>query len=318
MPGERIAFVFPGQGSQAVGMGRELAEMFPEAMARFDEANEILGFDLKRLCFEGPEEQLQKTEFTQPALLATSYAILEIVRGHTNLRPDFVAGHSLGEYTALVAAEAMEYADALRTVSARGSLMQSAVPPGKGGMLAVIGLSSDEVTSLCDEVREAGFGHVEPATLNAPDQTVAAGESRAIHELAERATQRGAKRVVHLNVSGPFHSALLRPAGERLAVELSKITITDPAVPVVANVTARPVRDAEEIRNVLVAQVSSPVRWVESVRYMIDQGVGTFIEIGSGRVLCGLIRRIDRDVQTLHVEDAKSWEKVLAWAEGVM
>lgn len=318
MANEKIAFVFPGQGSQVVGMGRELAEAFPEVKARFDEANDILGFDLTKLCFEGPDSELQKTEFTQPALLATSYAFLELIHRYTDLQPDFVAGHSLGEYTALVAADSIGYADALRTVSARGSLMKSAVPEGVGGMLAIIGLDSDEVAALCADVKESGSGHVEPATLNAPDQTVAAGELSALEVLAERAREAGARRVVPLNVSGPFHSALLRPAGERLADELEKIEIRDPKIPVIANVTGEPVHTADAIRDALVTQVSAPVRWVESVRYMIDQGVTTFLEIGSGKVLCGLIRRIDRSVTTLNFEDVKSWDRVLAWAKGVM
>lgn len=311
-----IAWVFPGQGSQVVGMGVELAQIYPEVMARFDEANDILGFDLKGLCFNGPEAELSRTENTQPALLTASCAMLELVRTQSALQPMFVAGHSLGEYSALVAAGAMDFASALKTVRVRGQLMEEAVPAGQGGMAAIIGLGSATVAQLCAEVEGEGAGHVVPATLNAPDQTVVAGEKSAVDLLVAKASAAGAKRAIPLNVSGPFHSKLLEGAGQKLAETLQTIEIRSPDIPVVANITARPVTTADEVRQALIAQVSSPVRWVESVEYMIEQGVDTFIEIGPGRVLSGLIRRIQRKVQTMRFDNASGWDEVLAWAKG--
>lgn len=297
-------------------MGKELAETFPEVMARFDEANDVLGFDLKRLCFEGPEEELLRTENTQPALLTVSCALLELVKKEENLQPMYVAGHSLGEYSALVAAGAMDFAAALKIVRIRGQLMEEAVPAGQGGMAAIIGLDSATVAKLCAEVESEGTGHVVPATLNAPDQTVVAGEKAAVEALVAKAGAAGAKRGVYLNVSGPFHSKLLTEAGRKLGEALADVEIQAPRFPVIANVTARPVAAPEEIRRVLIDQVSSPVRWVESVEFMIAQGVDTFLEIGPGRVLSGLIRRIRRDVKTMRFDDVAGWDEVLAWAKG--
>lgn len=311
-----IAWVFPGQGSQVVGMGVELAQAYPEVMARFDEANDILGFDLKGLCFEGPEDELSRTENTQPALLTASCAMLELAQKHAGLQPEFVAGHSLGEYSALVAAGAMDFPSALRTVRIRGQLMEAAVPAGQGGMAAIIGLESATVAQLCTEIEGEGVGHVVPATLNAPDQTVVAGEKAAVDALVAKAKTAGAKRAIPLNVSGPFHSKLLEGAGQKLAETLQTIEVQSPDIPVVANVTARPVTTADEVRQALITQVSSPVRWVESVEYMIEQGVDTFIEIGPGRVLSGLIRRIQRKVNTMRFDNVSGWDEVLAWAKG--
>lgn len=316
MSSRSIAWVFPGQGSQFVGMGKELAEAFPEVMAKFDEANDILGFDLKRLCFEGPEDQLSRTENTQPVLLTVSCALLELVKQHANLQPMFVAGHSLGEYSALVAAGAMDFASALKTVRIRGQLMEEAVPAGQGGMAAIIGLDSATVADLCAQVESGGTGHVVPATLNAPDQTVVAGEKKAVEAVVVKATEAGAKRAVHLNVSGPFHSKLLTEAGRKLGESLEDVDVQVPQIPVIANVTARPVTSPDEIRQALIDQVSSPVRWVESVEYMIEQGVDTFLEIGPGRVLSGLIRRIRRGVKTVRFDDVAGWDEILAWAKG--
>src|SRR5690625_4349642 len=312
-----IAWVFPGQGSQVVGMGAELAQTYPEVMARFDQANEVLGFDLKKLCFEGPEAELSRTENTQPALLTASCAMLELARKETGLRPMFVAGHSLGEYSALVAAGAIDFAAALQTVRTRGRLMEAEVPAGIGGMAAIIGLESDAVAGLCVQVESDSVGHVVPATLNAPDQTVVAGEKAAVEALVSAASEAGARRAIPLNVSGPFHSKLLEGAGQGLAETLEAVEIRTPQVPVVANVTARPVATADEVRQALITQVSSPVRWVESVQYMIDEGADTFIEIGPGRVLSGLIRRINRNVQNMRFDSVGGWDEVLAWAKGV-
>ena len=245
-----------------------------------------------------------------------SCALLELVKQQEHLQPVFVAGHSLGEYSALVAAGAMDFAAALKTVRIRGQLMEQAVPAGQGGMAAIIGLDSARVAELCAAVESEGMGHVVPATLNAPDQTVVAGEKKAVEAVAARASEAGAKRTVHLNVSGPFHSKLLTEAGRKLGEALADVEIRTPQVPVVANVTARPVASPEEIRQSLIEQVSSPVRWVESVEFMTEQGVDTFLEIGPGRVLSGLIKRIRRDVQTVRFDDPAGWDEVLAWAKG--
>lgn len=312
---KKLAFVFPGQGSQYVGMGRELAERFPVVREVFAEADAALQSDLTRLCFEGPEEVLRQTVHTQPAILTVSCALLRLFEHELAIRPAWVAGHSLGEYAALVAAGVLDFATAVRTVRERGRLMEEAVPAGRGGMAAVLGLSGDEVAALCAAERAKGLV-VEPATLNGPGQTVVAGETAAVAALVEAAKAAGARRAVELSVSGPFHSSLLIPAGEQLRRVLALVELKDPAVPVVANVTARPVHTASEVEEALVAQVSSAVRWEESVRYMIDQGVDTFLEIGPGNVLAGLVRRIDRKVTTLNLDDGSSWDKVLAWSKG--
>lgn len=310
----KIAFIFPGQGSQYVGMGKELADAFPEVAAVFAEADRVLGIPLSQTCFYGPEEVLRRTETTQPAILTVSCAILRLVTERTGLVPAFVAGHSLGEYAALVAAEALSFADAVRIVRERGRLMEEAVPAGEGGMAAILGLDAATVAGLCAEVSRS-HGVVEPATLNGPDQTVVAGTAAAVAALMERAKQAGAKRTVPLAVSGPFHSSLLRGAGERLAPVLQEAAWRTPKVPVVANVTAAPVTSVAEIQKALVEQVSSAVRWEESVRYMLAQGVTAFVEIGPGKVLSGLVRRIDRSAEVLNVEDVPGWDNLLAWAK---
>lgn len=315
MTSGKIAFIFPGQGAQYVGMGAELAAEFPEVQAVFDAADAALGYSISELCFSGPEESLRLTEHTQPAILTVSCALHELVTRQTGLRPALMAGHSLGEYAALVAAGALEFTDAVRVVRERGRLMEGAVPAGEGGMAAVIGLPADVVADLCRDV-SASHGVVEPATLNGPEQTVVAGLNSAISELLRLAKEAGAKRAVPLAVSGPFHSSLLSEAGSKLRTLLEQIPWKKPEIPVVSNVTAFPVTEIAQVQNALVEQVSSAVRWEESVRYMLSQGITTFVEIGPGKVLSGLVRRIDRSALLLHVEDRASWDKLIAWSKG--
>lgn len=304
-----IAFIFPGQGSQFVGMGRELAQEFPEARDVFTEADARLGFTLSQLCFEGPEEELKLTVNTQPAVLATSIASLRVLERY-GVRPDFVAGHSLGEYGALVSAGAMDFGDAVELVRLRGRLMEEAFPAGEGGMVAVLGLSGVEVAEACQKASVIGV--VEPANYNCPGQVVIAGQKDALEKAAEILKEAGAKRVIPLAVSGPFHSSLMRPAGEKLAGALQQVVIQPPGVKLVANVSADYVNTPDEIRYALVRQVSSPVRWEESVRRLIDDGVDTFVEVGPGTVLSGLVKKIDKQVKVLGVQDMASLEKALA------
>ncbi|HEY8496825.1 MAG TPA: ACP S-malonyltransferase [Limnochordales bacterium] len=307
-----LAFVFPGQGSQAVGMGRDLFEGFAVAREVFAEADAALGFPLSRLCFEGPEEELWLTYNTQPALLTVSVAAYRILAQH-GVQPDVVAGHSLGEYSALVAAGALEFADAVRLVRARGQFMNDAVPAGAGTMGAIIGLDGPAVEALCQKV-QAGF--VEPATYNCPGQVVVAGEAAAVQECLELARAAGARRVQLLNVSGPFHCRLLEPAGRRLEEVLADVVIRDPRIPVIANVNAAPVTTADAVRRCLIEQVSRPVLWEQSVRRMIDMGVGWMVEVGEGRTLCGLAKRIAPDLECLPCGDRVGLEKVLARHSG--
>ena len=304
-----VAFVFPGQGSQQVGMGRALAEAFPQSREVFEEADSALGFGLSRLCFEGPEGELQLTANTQPAILAASVAALRplVARG---ARPAWVAGHSLGEYSALVAADALSLADALRTVRRRGQYMQEAVPVGVGAMAAILGLDLPSVEAAC---REAAQGEVvSPANVNAPGQVVIAGHAGAVDRAAERCKAAGAKRAVRLPVSAPFHCALMKPAQERLRPELAALSFRDPAVPLVSNVDARPVRDASSCRDGLVRQVSGTVRWQESVDRLAREGVTTFVEVGPGTVLSGLVRKIARGARVLNVDSPASLAATVA------
>jgi [acyl-carrier-protein] S-malonyltransferase len=297
-----IAFIFPGQGSQYAGMGKNLAETFPSAKQIFEEANAALGFAISDLCFNGPAEQLQLTENTQPAILTCSIATLRAMDAEGFPKPDFVAGHSLGEYSALVAAGSLSLADAVPIVRGRGRYMQEAVPIGEGAMAAILGADAATIASACAEASE---GEVcAPANINTPNQVVIAGNGSAVDRAVELLKQRGAKRAVKLNVSAPFHSALMKPAQERLAVDLKKTEFHDPLIPVVTNVDAKPVNKGSDARDALIRQVSSPVRWLESVEFLIAQGVQTFIEVGPGKVLSGLVRQIDRSVQCLNIEDA--------------
>lgn len=307
---KRIAFVFPGQGAQAVGMGKDFYDSHAGARARFEQANEALGFRLTELIFQGPEEELKKTANTQPALLATSLAILEAVK-ELGIEPDFVAGHSLGEYCALVAADVMSFADAVRTVRARGELMERAVPSGQGGMAAVLGAERGQLAELCRSVTEES-GTVEMANVNCPGQIVVSGSAEGVRKLVERGKEAGAKRVIPLEVSGPFHSSLMSPAAEGLAAVLAGVDMRDARIPVVANVTADSVLQAEQIRRLLVDQVVSPVLWEDSVLWMIREGVETFVEIGSGSVLAGLIKKVDKNVQVVSINSREALDKFAA------
>ena len=298
-----IAFVFPGQGAQKVGMGKALADAFPVCRETFEEADAALGEALSTLCFAGPEDRLQLTENTQPAILAVSVAACRLAESR-GVRPAFAAGHSLGEYSAHVAAGTLSFADALRTVRRRGQYMQQAVPVGEGAMSAILGLDADAVASVCrDAAAETGGRVVSPANINAPGQVVIAGHHDAVARAGALAKEKGAKRVIPLAVSAPFHCALMKPAEERLAPELRALTAKDPSIPVVANVDAEPKRDVRSAIEALVQQVSSPVRWDDVVRRLIAEGVTRFVELGPGTVLAGLIRKIDRSVTVLSVED---------------
>jgi [acyl-carrier-protein] S-malonyltransferase len=298
-----IAYIFPGQGSQAVGMGRDLAAQEPAARAVFAEADEALGLSLSRLCFEGPAEELQLTENTQPAILTASIAVLRAMEKAGLPAPDFVAGHSLGEYSALVAAGALPLATAVRTVRARGRYMQEAVPVGVGAMAAILGADPETVAAAC---AEAAQGEVcSPANINSPKQIVIAGHAGAVDRAIELLKTRGVRKAVKLNVSAPFHCALMRPAQERLAGDLAQIEFNDLNVPLVTNVDAAPIRAGDDARDALVRQVSAPVRWRESIeRLMHEHNVQTFIEVGPGKVLAGLVRQIAPDARCLNVEDA--------------
>lgn len=297
-----IAYIFPGQGSQYAGMGRALAESVPAAREVFAEADDALGFALSRLCFEGPAEDLQLTENTQPAILSTSVAALRALEAAGCPAPAYVAGHSLGEYSALVAAGALTLADAVRTVRARGRYMQEAVPVGAGAMAAVLGADARTVEEAC---AEAAQGEVcSPANLNSPKQIVIAGQAGAVDRAVEILKARGARKAVRLNVSAPFHCALMKPAQERLAADLERIEFRDLRVPLVTNVDAKLIRTGAEARAALVRQVSSTVRWSESVELLVkEKGVQTFVEVGAGKVLAGLLRQIAPEARSVNVED---------------
>jgi [acyl-carrier-protein] S-malonyltransferase len=306
----KITFLFPGQGSQSVGMGRELASAFPIAQQTFSEANEALGFDLAKLCFEGPEDQLRLTEFTQPAIFTVSVAVLRVL-ADAGVRPDYVAGHSLGEYSANVAAGVFDFASGVRTVRRRGQLMQQAVPAGQGAMAAVLGMQAEAVAAVCrDAAGETGVP-VEPANLNSPEQIVISGAAAGVERAAALAKERGAKRAVLLPVSAPFHCSLMQPAQDALAPVLSEISFGAAKVPVVVNVDAALVTDGVALRDALVRQVTGAVRWTESMKLLIDQGVTTFVEVGPGKVLSGLMRQIDRGQTCLQVDDSAGVEKVV-------
>ena len=304
----KLAFLFPGQASQYPGMGKELAGSYPAARSVFDEADTVLGFSISELCFTGSEEALKLTANTQPAILTVSVAAYRVL-AEKGVKPDFVAGHSLGEYSALVAAGALEFADAVRLVRRRGEYMQTAVPEGVGAMAAILGLAPAQVTEIC---RKAANGQVvSPANLNSPEQTVISGNAEAVKRAVEMASAGGAKRAVMLPVSAPFHSALMAPAAERLQGDLKGAAFHALRVPLVTNADAEIISSGHEARESLIRQVTLPVRWEESVRVLVEEGVNTFVEVGPGRVLTGLLRQIDRSVHVFNVEDEKSLHSTL-------
>lgn len=298
----KTVFLFPGQGSQSVGMGRELAEKYPIAKQTFEEADDALGFSLSRLCFEGPEEKLKLTEFTQPAIFTVSVAAQRLL-AERHIVPSHVAGHSLGEYSADVAAGVLSFTDAVKTVRSRGRFMQEAVPAGQGAMAAILGLSSEDAARACvDAAAEIGEV-VSAANFNSPEQTVISGTSAAVERASALAKERGAKRIVPLPVSAPFHCALMQPAQDRLAEILRRLDFADARYPVVTNVDATPRMGAEALRDALIRQVTGTVRWVESMRLLASENPAQFIEVGPGKVLCGLMRQIDRSQTCRHVDD---------------
>ena len=309
----KTAFLFPGQGSQKVGMGRALAEALPESAEVFREADEALGFPLSALCFEGPEDALQLTANTQPAILTASIAAHRALSAR-GARADYVAGHSLGEYSALVAAGALTLCDAVRTVRRRGEYMQEAVPVGQGAMAAILGLELAAVEAACAEAAQGEV--VSPANVNSTGQVVIAGHVAAVDRAVERCKAAGAKRALRLPVSAPFHCALMMPAQERLAADLARLPIADPSPPLVNNVEARVVQAAAECRDGLVRQVSAPVRWQECVERLVAEGVSSFVEVGPGQVLGGLVKRIAKGARVLSVEDPESLERVASALAG--
>jgi [acyl-carrier-protein] S-malonyltransferase len=306
----KLAYIFPGQGSQYPGMGKDLAENFPIAQRVFEEADDALKFAISELCFQGSAEDLQLTENTQPSILAVSAAVLGTMEAEGFPRPDFVAGHSLGEYSGLLSARSLSLSDSIRTVRARGRYMQEAVPVGIGAMAAVIGVPLQDIEAACVE---ASQGQVcAPANINSGTQVVIAGNAEAVDRAGELLKSCGAKRVLKLNVSAPFHSALMAPAQELLAVDLEATIFEDLQVPLVTNVDAAVVEKGAAARDSLVRQVSSPVRWLESIELLINEGVDTFVEVGPGKVLTGLMRQISREVRCFNVEDAASLKSASA------
>lgn len=310
----KIAFIFPGQGSQYIGMGKELYDHFDEVKKTFQKANNILEQDITSLCFEGPKEELIMTENTQPAILILSFAISQLLLSN-GIQPVMAAGLSLGEYSALAVSKAIDFKDILPLVRKRGQFMQEALPLGEGGMAAIIGLNDNQVEECCRIASQ--FGIVEPANYNCPGQIVISGQTSAVEKACDIAKELGAKRTIILSVSAPFHSSLLKPAGFALSKELDKLMVKFPGVPVVSNVTARPFEDEQQLRALLIKQVSNPVRWESSIRYMIDQGIDTFIEIGPGKVLTGFVKKISKDVKALHIEDVLSYEETIKELEEV-
>ncbi|MEW9667597.1 ACP S-malonyltransferase [Ammoniphilus sp. 3BR4] len=304
----KIALVFPGQGSQYVGMGKEAQQNSKAAAGIFAQADDALGFSLSQLCFEGPEEQLKLTVNTQPAILTASIAVLEWLKETVEITPSFVAGHSLGEYSALVAAGAMSFKDAVLAVRSRGQFMEEAVPAGEGAMSAVLGMDRDKLRAICEDITASG-DPVQLANLNCPGQIVISGSAQGVARAGEEAKSQGAKRAIPLNVSGPFHSSLLQPASVKLEQRLKELKVEDASIPVVANVSAQALTDANDIFTSLVEQVSSPVLWEDSIQYMVSLGVDTFIEVGPGTVLAGLIKKIDRSAKVFSIQDAASLNK---------
>jgi [acyl-carrier-protein] S-malonyltransferase len=304
----KLAYLFPGQASQYAGMGRDLSDNFPESKVVFDEADATLGFALSKLCFEGSEEELKLTENTQPAIFTVSIAALRAIEKR-GIAPDFVAGHSLGEFSGLVAAGALDFATGVKLLRKRGQYMQEAVPRGEGAMAAIMGLSPSDVAEICKKA--ADHDVVSSANLNSPEQIVISGNAAAVKRAVEIASQSGAKRAVMLPVSAPFHCALMEPAQKKLEPELRAAAFSALRIPLITNVDAEAITSGEEARDALIRQVTMPVRWLDSIRELIDQGVNIFVEVGPGKVLCGLLRQIDRSVRCFNVEDAASLSSTL-------
>ncbi len=302
-----IGFIFPGQGSQFVGMGKDLADNFPVARETFQEADDALGFKISSICFEGPEKELTLTENTQPAILTVSIALLKVLSAETGMQPELLAGHSLGEYSSLVAAGALNFADAVRTVRLRGRFMQEAVPSGEGAMAAVLGLGAQEVEEICLQAAQGRV--VSPANFNSPWQVVISGHADAVERAVEIALERDAKKAVMLAVSAPFHCSLMKPAADRLEEALRNVPVFDIAVPIISNAEAELYPSKDEIKRLLVKQVDHPVKWEESMKVVVQRKIKTVIEIGPGKVLTGLMRRITKEVKTANlqgVEDLKN------------
>ncbi len=304
------AFVFPGQGSQYVGMGKDFYDNFPEARFVFESASEAINEDMAALCFNSDEEILSLTANAQPAILTVSAATLAVLEKETDIRPDFVAGHSLGEYSALVAAGAIEFADTVKIVRKRGEFMQEAVPSGEGAMAAIIGLKKDEVEQVCENCSGGGAKNVWPANYNSPEQTVISGRADEVEKASKISIERGAKRAIPLKVSAPFHCPLMSPAAEKLVQTLESVKISEAHVPVITNLEAAPNTDPERVKEILLLQITNPVRWSESVEYMKERNANKFIEIGPGKALCGLIKRTVKNLETSNLEMTEQLHKI--------